>query len=52
MNCLFELSQENDNAHKRIDQMQQIIDEALIKTTRPLMEIYDEAIRYLERIRN
>ena len=51
MNCLFELSQDNDNAHKRIDQMQQVIDDALIKNNEPLMEIYDEAIRYLERIR-
>ena len=51
MNCLFELSQDNDDAHKRIDQMQQVIDEALIKNNEPLMEIYDQAIWYLKRIK-
>ena len=51
MNCLFELSQENENAHKRIDQMQQVIDEWLIKNNEPLMEIYDKAIWYLKRIK-
>ena len=51
MNCSFELSQENENAHKRIDQMQQVIDEWLIKNNEPLMEIYDKAIWYLKRIK-
>lgn len=51
MNCLFELSQENENAHKRIDQMQQVIDEWLIKNNEPLMEIFDKAIWYLKRIK-
>ena len=48
---LMKLENDIDLAHERIDQMQQVIDEALIKNNEPLMEIYDQAIRYLERIR-
>lgn len=51
MNCLFELSQDNDNAQKRIDQMQQVIEEGIIKNNEPLIEIYDKAIWYLKRIK-
>lgn len=51
MNCLFELKEENNIAHARIDEMQQVIDEWLVRNNEPIMEIYDKAIWYLKRIK-
>ena len=47
---LKSMEEQLTNAHDRIDQMQQVIDEWLIKNNEPLMEIYDKAIWYLKRI--
>ena len=48
---LMKLENDIDLAHERIDQMQSVIDEALIKNNEPLMEIYDKAIEYLKKIK-
>lgn len=48
---LMKLENDIDLAHERIDQMQSVIDEALIKNNEPLMEIYDNAIEYLKKIK-
>ena len=47
----MELENRIENAQDRIDQMQKVIDEALIKNNEPLMEIYDKAIEYLKKIK-
>lgn len=51
MNCLFELKEENNIAHARIDEMQQAINKLEAREDWPLMEIYDKAIWYLKRIK-
>ncbi len=48
---LMKLENSIDLAHERIDQMQSVIDEALMKNNEPLMEIYDKAIEYLKKIK-
>lgn len=48
---LMKLEQSIELAHERIDQMQNVIDEALMKNNEPLMEIYDKAIEYLKKIK-
>ena len=51
MNCLFEISEDLEIAHLRIDEMQLAINKLEEREDWPLMEIYDKAIWYLKRIK-